>query len=278
MAESGIRLIVNADDLGLSAAIDEGIFQAAAQGLGTSVSVLPGGPDFARAAARLARLPRAPGAGVHLALSGGLRPVSPPDQVRTLLVDGRMRSDWKTFVRDFWAGRIRSEEIARELSAQAERAFAAGLTLDHVDGHQHLHVLPGVLPHVLRLCERFCVGAMRVPAETFAGAGRELERGLLATLSRGARRRLPAWMKTPDEFHGLVVGGALDLPALLGILERLGPGTHELACHPGARDESVPEDPAWRYRWTAELGALTSPEARERVERRGISLIRFSEL
>jgi predicted glycoside hydrolase/deacetylase ChbG (UPF0249 family) len=272
------RLIVNADDLGLSAGIDDGILRAAKKGIVRSVSLLAGGPTFDRAVRELEGTDL--GVGVHLALSGGLRPVSPPREVGSLLEQGRFSRSWSTFLRRLMSRQVCLDEVERELEAQVRRVENAGVAIDHVDGHQHLHVFPLVLERVLRVCERHAIWAMRLPVERPAMevSARELKRGVLSSLARGARRVMPGWMRTPDGFFGLRDGGRLDSGALRILIGELGDGIFELGCHPGARQESVSVDPSWRSAWTTELAALTDRGIQEALEAREVSLVRFSDL
>ena len=77
VSDGEIRLVVNADDFGMSPAISRGILRAHHEGIVTSTSLLGNTPDLPQARAMLAEAP-ALGVGVHLALCGG-RPVAPPD-------------------------------------------------------------------------------------------------------------------------------------------------------------------------------------------------------
>lgn len=273
-----IRLVVNADDLGHSAAIDRGIVRAARDGIVRSTSALAAGPtlDAALVEAQAAGL----GIGVHLALSGGLRPAAAPDLVRSLVVPSptgpRLRRGWPEFVGAWAAGRVDLDEVEAELTAQVEHVVRRVPRVDHLDGHQHLHVLPPIWARVLRVAERFSIRAVRLPLER--GATRHPKIAVLALLARRARRTIPANMRHPDSFLGLALAGRLDEPALLGVLDALGPGTHELGCHPGDADEPVPEDPSWRYGWRRELEALTSPRVLARVRARGIELVDYGAL
>lgn len=268
-----LRLIVNADDLGLASFLDEGILLAAREGLVRSASLVAAGPSFETAvkAAREARL----GIGVHLCLSGGLLPAAPPERVPSLLENGRLPVSWTGFVQRYATGAVRLEDVERELEAQVQKILDAGLVVDHVDGHQHLHVFPGVLDRVVGLCERHRIWAMRLPREPSAPT---LKRGVLSMLSRGAAPLLPGWMRVPDSFRVPAESGRLRKDELVRLLEDLPDGVHELGCHPGAGDGRVPEDPEWKYAWADELAALTSREAAEVVARRGIQLIRFADL
>jgi predicted glycoside hydrolase/deacetylase ChbG (UPF0249 family) len=64
---------------------------------------------------------------------------------------------------------------------------------------------------------------------------------------------------------------------VLEIIGRLGPGAHELICHPGEEDSAAGEEPA-RYQRVGEIAALTSAKVRRAMEHRGVSLCRWGEL
>src|SRR3954465_14713228 len=86
-----IRLVVNADDFGMSPAISRGILRAHRDGIVTSTSLLGNCADLEHARAALAEA-RNLGVGVHLALVGGA-PVADPATVPSLLAgDGRFYS------------------------------------------------------------------------------------------------------------------------------------------------------------------------------------------
>src|SRR5262245_22573007 len=118
------RLVVNADDLGLTVGVNDGIFDAHEQGILTSASLLANAPATADAVRR-ARSHPALGLGVHLALVDGV-PVLPPGRVPTLVEDdGRFRRSWKPFIAACLGGRVSLADIERELTAQVERVLAA---------------------------------------------------------------------------------------------------------------------------------------------------------
>src|SRR6266852_1595874 len=85
--ERVIRLVVNADDLGLHPQIDQGILRAHREGIVTSATVLATGSN-ARAAIAAARS-QGLALGVHLCLTTRLPPAAPVDEVRSLAPDGR---------------------------------------------------------------------------------------------------------------------------------------------------------------------------------------------
>lgn len=248
------RLIVNADDFGLSEGVSRGILRAHREGLVTSTTVLtslPGHPALDAEAADAAAL----GLGLHLNLTWGA-PLSPPAAVPSLVgPDGR-------FVRDptAVAARARPDEVRREVEAQIE-AFARrfGRAPTHLDSHHHVHRL----------------GAVReVVVDVAAAAGLPL-RSQDPGLRDGLRQR---GIPTPDHF----LGG--DDPApywtlgrLLDALATLPLGLTELMCHPGYFDEGLAYSRYGRPR-EVELLALCEPEARATVARLDIRLCHFGAL
>jgi predicted glycoside hydrolase/deacetylase ChbG (UPF0249 family) len=271
-----IRLVVNADDLGLHPRLDEGIFRAHRDGIVTSASLLVGG-STARAAVEQAKKASL-SLGVHLCLTSHLPPAAPTAKVRWLAPGGRFRKDWAELVPAWVSGLIPSDEVALELRAQVEKAKAMGAEPDHLDVHQHVHLLPGLA----RLVEAVAVEQnlpLRWPVERPRATwvrrpDRWAKTALLSALararpSRGARRVSAV---------GVFDSGALDEARLVKLLRRLPAGDWELMCHPGLAPGTVPEDPEWSYAWEAELEALCSPRAREVLRRREIMLVSYRAL
>jgi predicted glycoside hydrolase/deacetylase ChbG (UPF0249 family) len=248
------RLIVNADDFGLTAGVSRGILRAHREGVVTSTTVLanlPPQPELDTAAAALPQL----GLGLHFNLTWG-RPVSPADTVPSL-VDAEGR-----FGRDLAAleARARPDEVRREGEAQLE-AFARrfGRAPTHLDSHHHVHRVPRVMDAVVDV-----VLAARLPLRSQDAGFRE-----------GLRRRDIA---TTEHF----VGDAQAEPywtteRLLDQLATLPLGLTELMCHPGVYDEDLAYSRYGRQR-AVELQAMCDPEARATIQRLDIRLCHFGAL
>ncbi|MCP3098763.1 ChbG/HpnK family deacetylase [Myxococcus sp. K15C18031901] len=278
MARPLTRLVVNADDLGLHPSLDAGILRAHREGIVTSTTLLAMGPHAAEAAA----LARAQGlaVGLHLALSTRLLPAAPAPTVPTVAPGGRLRASWADFARAWLTGQVRRDEVSRELEAQLARARDLGVEVDHLDGHQHLHLLPGIRPLVESLAAREHL-PLRWPdalprAPWLRAPGPALKTSLLTVLARLAPRARADVRRVSA--GGVFEAGRLDEAALLSALDALPSGDFELGCHPGEGTPHVPEDPAWRYGWQAELDALTSPRVRARLSERGIELHSYGTL
>jgi predicted glycoside hydrolase/deacetylase ChbG (UPF0249 family) len=271
-----IRVVVNADDLGIHPAIDAGILRAHREGILTSASILVSGATAEEASRRA--VAQGLQLGVHLCLSSGLRPAAKPSEVASLAPGGAFRFGWADVVRAWFLRELRPEEIDRELRAQVSRARDLGTQPDHLDGHQHLHLLPEVCAIVARIAEDEGL-AVRWPREPpsvewlrapGAAVKSLLVSGLgFAPLAR-PRRRLRA--------RGVFASGTLDEARLLGVLESLEAGDHEIFCHAGEDPGTLPEEPTGRYRWSDELAALCSPRVRRRIEERGIRLTTYRAL
>lgn len=268
------RLVVNADDFGMSPAISKGIVRAHREGIVTSTSLLGNCTDLDQARALLAEAPNL-GVGVHLALIGG-SPVSDPARVPTLLgPGGRFLVRSAEFIAAWTKRRIDPAEVERELDAQVSRVRAAGIVIDHLDTHYHLGFLPVVGRTVEALAKRYGIGAIRSEIESptlswITDPRRGLKAGVLTGLNWLTRRQLGARRHSAQSW-GYVESGRLDEVRVLEIIGRLGPGTHELICHPG-------EEPSPGYDYTGELTALTSAKVRRALGQRGITLCRWGDL
>ncbi len=277
-----VRLVVNADDFGMSDPISRGIVRAHREGIVTSTSLLGNCDDLRGAKALLDDAPTL-GVGLHLTLVGG-RPVSDPSTVPSLVEpDGGFPRGWPGVVAAWAKGRLRGDEVERELDAQISRARDAGLTLDHLDTHQHVGFLPLVGRAVEAVARRHGIAGIRAstdrPSVTWMGEPlRAAEAAVLLGLGWLTRRQMGSLRYGPATW-GFVESGRLDEIRILEILGRLGPGDHELLCHPGESDAPLPDrDPTWRYQWTGELQALTSATIRAAITRRGITLCRWADL
>lgn len=267
------RLIVNADDFGLSEAVNRGIIRAHRDGIVTSASLMACGSAFDHAVELARQNPRL-GIGVHLTLTQE-RPLSDPVSVPTLATDGpRFPRSVFGLVRRYLAGRLDAEEIGRELEAQVQRVVRTGLRVTHFDGHQHIHVLPDVLALARALAERHGIRAARCPREALRWAAPVRMAQLVVLRQFCAACDWDGWTRT-DAFAGFLDGGNQDVRAALDQLPAT--GTTELMCHPGEPDPASPYA-RWGYAWQAELDALTDPAIRPLLLAKGVELIDYGEL
>ena len=276
-----LQLIVHGDDFGFSESINDGIVRAHTDGILTSASLVAAGRAFDHAV-RLARAHPTLDLGVHLTLTGE-RCAAPPPAVPSLLCDGR--SLWPTpaeFLKRFVRGAIAIDDVERELHAQLTRVLDAGLPISHLDGHQHLHALPGIRGVVGELARRNGIGFVRRPREPLRRFmwrdSRRLGRAAAAA-ALGLLSATPGWrVPSTDHFVGFYFGGRLDkinLATLIQTLPRT--GTCELMCHPGA-DSTDSGHFAADYNRRAECDALCDPNIRHELHERGVQLVSFADI
>lgn len=276
MSPVGAHLVVNADDFGLTPGVCTGILHAHEHGIVTSTSVLTAAPAFATHVGALRD--SGMGVGVHLCLVGEDPPLLSAREVPSLVDSrGHLSAGWPQFVSRVARGQIDLDDVERELMAQVHAAEASGLSVGHLDGHQHLHLLPGVSDVVLGVAQRFEVPAIRVVDTRSLRLPIALVRPLAARLRRRARR---AGILVPDTAAGLDTAGRLDALALARSISLLSgrDGVADLTTHPGGDPDPDRSRYRWGYRWTDELDALCAPQARRAVERAGFTLTNYARL
>jgi hopanoid biosynthesis associated protein HpnK len=280
------RLIVNADDMGLTVGQNTAILRAHRQGIVTSTSLLANGQAFDNAVVQLQE-PHDLSVGVHLTLLEGAPVLSPSEVPDLVNRDGRFDLSYRPLLIRLAADPSMLAQIEAEWKAQILRVVDAGLAPSHLDSHKHLHIFPSLISVVIRLAQRFGIRNVRLPLEWPPfGVGKHPRRlgpwAIVSGLTCLARPRLhAAGLRTPDHFQGLLYSGQWSTPALAAAIERLSPGTTELMCHPGQSDSDTAALLQRGYSWIRdyafdrETAALCEHDLRERLQRQGIRLVDY---
>lgn len=283
------RLIINADDLGLTSGVNRAIEKACRRGIVTSATLMANSRAFDEAAA-MARTTPELNIGCHIVLVDG-EPVS--SGLKSLTGGtSKFRSSLKDFALAAIRKQLSQEEIQREAEAQICKIQSAGINLTHVDTHKHTHMFPHVLEAVIRAAKECGVRAIRNPFEPLrswpkgmiaaspALWTRAMEVALLQKFSANFRRTVEQEnISTTDGAVGVILTGSLDQSRLLRTIEILPEGTWELVCHPGYMDADLQTAGTRLLRSReVELEALSSEETRQAINKRGIKLISYSDL
>jgi predicted glycoside hydrolase/deacetylase ChbG (UPF0249 family) len=220
--------------------------------------------------------------GVHLTLVGE-RPLSDPASLGDLVTpSGRFVDGHPALVARALASRLDRGAVLRELEAQIDRVERNGIRPSHLDGHQHVHLLPGIWPVVVELARRHGIRWVRVPAfrPLMNGAG-AIQVGLrwgLNVLQRRRRATLDG-LRSADVTPALAESGRLDTDRILRALERVPAGAvAELVTHPGSTTRALAARYDWGYDWSGETAALTDRRLRSAIDAAGFELRRFSDL
>jgi len=284
---SARRLIVSADDFGLSAGVNAGILKAHRDGILTDASLMVTGAARAEAV-ELARATPTLSVGLHLVLVQG-RASAPPHAVPALVDRNGMFRNQPVLngFRYFFMPGMRAQ-LEREIRAQLDTFAATGLPLSHVDGHLNIHMHPTVLSILLELAPQYGIRALRLPREPLGLSlrldGRARVRKVMESVTfhgliRWALPRLRAHgMRYPDQMFGLHQSGHMTEPYVLGVLAALPPGVTEIYCHASLVDA---EARRWRpadYECEAELAALTSARVRAALDAQGVTRMSYRDL
>lgn len=276
-------IIINADDFGRHAEINRAVEEGLVHGCLRSATVMPGGAAFA-GAIDIARRHEELGLGVHFTLVDG-HPILPPEEIPSLVgSEGDFLPDHTALLKRYLKGSINLEEVRRELAAQLQKVEATGVPLSHVDSHQHMHTLPGIIDIVLDLAARAGIRAVRTPrtplfAGAFGGLGQLVGRLGLSTLARLAACKVHrCGLLTPDHFAGIVAGEAVSEGELLHLIAHLLQGTTEVMMHPGTKNDVLQEDSGWQHDFEAELAAILSPRVGAALQKAEVEPVNFRHL
>lgn len=283
------RLIINADDFGLTPGVNRGIVEAHGHGAVTSATLMANGGAFDHAV-QLAKMAPQLSVGCHVVLIDG-RPLLVPQQVGTLIagVEGRLRDGLGELAASLLAGRVNENELESEALAQVRKLQNAGIAVSHLDTHKHTHMFPAVLRALLRAAKAGGVPAIRNPFEplrlSLLAAGpriwkRWLQVKTLHILAARFRKALErTGIRAPDGTIGVAATGMLDEPLLRRMLDIIPDGTWELVCHPGYHDAEL-DSVRTRLRQSRadELRLLTSVRTRDLLAQAGVELISYCQL
>ena len=283
MPAAPFTFVLCADDFALSPAVSRGIIEAMGAGALTATGAMTNRPAWSADARLLAPFAGRADLGLHLNLTLG----APLTKMPRLAPGGALPSAG-ALIRAALARRLPEAEIRAEIGAQLE-AFAQGLGRepDFLDGHQHVHILPGLRVWALEaLAARGLAGrcyvrdsadtARRIFARRVEAAKATLVAGLAAGFTRAALSR---GFAVNAGFAGFSAfdparSYAADFAAYL-----TAPGArHLVMCHPGHVDaELAAADPVTASREN-ELRFLTSPAFAELLAAHGARLARFADL
>jgi len=236
-----VRIIINADDLGISSAVNETTFDLMADGKITSATILANAPAVEDAVKRVPDFQNC-SFGVHLNLTQftpltrhpALAPLCGRDgtfagNVRSVRIDQGLRS-----------------AIFGEWCAQIEKLIRMGISLSHVDSHQHVHTIPVLLPVLKAVQKKFAIRKVRITKNIYGSRS-------VPAFSLLLQKRL--WNLALRNYCRAVT--AQGLTSFLEFCEvartgALGCRTVELMTHPGAANSEV-ETTTLRDSWWADL-------------------------
>ena len=287
------RLIINADDFGLTTGVNRGIVESHQNGIVTSATLMACGSKFAHALSLAEDAPRL-SVGCHVVLVDGV-PALNATKIQSLVTSSsssaspspvpRFRDSLMNFAMAATAGRIDESEIEAEIVAQVQKLQGAGVPVSHLDSHKHTHMFPAVLRGMLRAAKACGVHAIRNPFEplVFASLGgmkRSFQLRMMSGFRRNFRKALDgAGVLAPDGCIGVAATGGLTEQTFCELIQKLPEGTWEFVSHPGYNDTELDQvKTRLRQSRETELSILTSEATKEILQREQVQLISYREL
>jgi predicted glycoside hydrolase/deacetylase ChbG (UPF0249 family) len=284
------RLIINADDFGLTHGVNRAIAEAHNGGVVTSTTLMANGAAFGEAI-ELAQASTRWSVGCHVVLIDG-EPLIDPSRLSSLVVRNdsqHFRSSLASFASRAFLRQLDPDQIEAEATAQIRKLQSHNVAVSHIDTHKHTHAFPVVLEGLLRAARTCGVTAIRNPFDVIAADFVRAQKGLWRRYAQARTMRGLAGhfrksvartgLRTPDGTLGIVVTGRLDSQIFHAIAETMPDGTWEFVCHPGYVDADL-RSTSTRLRESREreLAILTSPDTRAALGSHGIEPISYREL
>lgn len=285
------KVIINADDFGLSEEINLGIIKTHREGIVTNTSIVINGNFVEHGLPLIKQAPNL-GTGIHLNLTQG-KPILPKDECKTFTDQHGRFLAYSQFLQRLFLHRIKLEEIKKELRAQIERFLSYGLRCSHIDSHKHIGYLPSILNIILELAHESKIYKLRFPNETaLLSQGNYQKRFLrrntiwrcwISFLAKRGRAKLHKYrIVYPDYFFGISQMGYQEKGNIFeSILKSCRDGINEIMCHPSLMVEKTSEAGYGRYgpkNRYGELRMLIDPRLKEMIKEMKLKIISFNEI
>ena len=283
------RLIINADDYGLSRGITDGIVLTHQKGILTSTSLMVNQPATEYAVSRAEGVPNL-GIGIHLNLTQGT-PVLPRDRVPTLVDEDGQFYSCGTVAGKLLRLQVSASEIEAEFRAQIQLMKSYGLTPTHADSHHRIHMYPSAARAFHNAIVSEGIRRARAPRKQYWPSNGRWGGPHIGPLYRrlAAKSYLEFLqsvifrdLRLPDAgvtFHPSYSGNLSALPrAWYNTLEHLPAGSYEMWCHPGFLESGFSGTDSIAAQREVEIGILTDKTLRDLAHCRNIQLISFHQL
>ncbi len=156
------KLIINADDLGMTPGTNKAIFKGFDNGMITHSSIMANGDYFFEAIEEL-QSRKTLGVGIHLNLTYG----------KALNLSTLYNDDYGIFDLGYLSILLKSiyhkkflEAVEKEFEQQILQVIKAGVVLTHIDSHRHIHLIPGIYRIVAKLAIKYNIERVRLINES----------------------------------------------------------------------------------------------------------------
>lgn len=240
-----MRVIINADDFGLTEGVNHGIIKAHKEGIVTSATIMANMPAFENAVNLSKENPHL-GIGVHLTLTAGKSLGKNYKSLTNSESDFHKLKDFQQNLKN-----LDLDEVEHEFELQIEKVRNEGIAIDHLDSHHHVHTFKPIIDVALKITKKH-----NLPLRLYS-----FEKDIRSTAS------------FKDTFYG-EKANILNLLSMLSEDEE----SMEIMTHPAICDESLKKISSYNELRNSELSILTNHEVKEFIKKNNIELIKFSQL
>lgn len=294
------RLIVCADDFGLTKGVNRGIVDCCKYGVLRSASLMANGAELEHAIELAGETPQLD-LGIHLCLND-LSPLCSDPLLRNLVnKKGAFFSSYSRVIKKITLDPSLVSSIKGEFRCQIDHIMAKNIKPSHINSHKHLHIYPPLWKIVVELAKEYQIPYIRYPLEKISWSGRSSlnPKGrrktrtindlvffsaffLFFSMHLWAVRRSTTWLKLsvqiPDSFCGLFDTGNFDSQSVIDHVLNVKPGITELMCHPGYVDDDLRQLPTRLLKSRAkEVDLLCSPEIKQAIIDNDVEVTSFDE-
>lgn len=240
-----MRIIINSDDLGASARINNSILELMDQKRITSATLMMNGPALEDALGRIGKYPQC-SFGIHLNVTQ-FAPLSSHPGLQPLLNNkGEFAGVGLPNPRYIPLTSAIRDGVYAEWCAQIQRALDLGVPISHLDSHHHVHTRASLLGVLKRIQHKFGIRKIRL---------RRNVSGISSPMRWPRCLRNCAWNVAARRYVGAITTEGFAAFSIFHERLQAGagcPGTIELMCHPG-RDSYARETELLRGDWQQRL-------------------------
>jgi len=244
-----MKLIVNADDFGISIGTNYGILEAHKNGIVSSTTLMVNMPACDHAI-EIAKSNPTLGVGIHFNLTKG-KPLTTINSLTS--PSGEFFKNYKN------VALTNEEEIENELRAQLGKFLSYGIEPSHFDSHHHVHLLPNVLNVVEKLAKEY---------------NKPIRKAWYADL---IGRDFSKDIRGNDAF-GDFFGEDITIDTLKTIIKNAKGKVLEIMCHPSFLDPDIYHGSSYNLGRINEYSILTSKEIKDFIKEKDIELINFKQI
>ena len=245
------RILINADDFGWTDGHNLAIARAHQLGGVHRTSLLSNGLGFSQAVDLAFQLPGLD-IGVHLALNELPPLLRIPEVIRLTNGEGLFNESIFALLRYWLQRKLPIDYVGEEWDRQIEKVVKAGIRINHLDTHKHVHVIPPLSALFCNLALKYQVSEVRVPLDKFSlRLGRGIQGAGFWFLALCFRRVAKGYgLSFPGRFIGIYDSGQMSKIKLIKAIQSIRFGTTEIMVHPAVISHQV-VDLQKRYVWAA---------------------------